>query len=185
VSRSSLPRGPRGPSPSCPLAGPRSSLPHRPSDPTRQPQHPTHSRPLSLWQAGPACQPLPRARDQSIGAIATGRHPPRRLAINMLASKVGALRPCLLALARAIPSPACPSHPVATTVRHHRRRGKLVGARHLSSPLPRPPIKGPPRAPPTPHIGLGFPTPLPRAQSSRVAVPFLCSAKCPLPSLVA
>jgi hypothetical protein len=55
----------------------------------------------------------------------------------MLTSKVGALRPCLLAPARAIPSPACPSHPVATTVRHHRRRGKLTGACHLSS-LPRP-----------------------------------------------
>jgi hypothetical protein len=82
--------------------------------------------------------------------------------------------------------PVCPSHPVATTVRHHHRRGKRRWC--LPPPLPpppRPPIKGPPQAPPTPHTGLGLPTPLPQAQSSRAAAPFLRSSECSCPSLVA
>jgi hypothetical protein len=82
--------------------------------------------------------------------------------------------------------PVCPSHAVATTVRHHRRCGKR--RRCLAPPLPpppRPPIKGSPRAPPTPHTGLGLPTPLPRAQSSLTTAPFLRSGECSRPSLVA
>jgi hypothetical protein len=113
----------------------------RASPPADQPTPPvTHARPRSLATAlslasGPhPSAPVPLACDQAIGAFTADHHPPRRLAINTLASKVGALRPCLLAPARAIPSPVCPSHPVATTVRHHRRRGKLAGARHLSFP---------------------------------------------------
>jgi hypothetical protein len=49
----------------------------------------------------------------------------------------------------------CPSHPIVATVRHHHRRGKLAGARHLSPPSPpRAPIKGPPE-PLFLHTGLG------------------------------
>jgi hypothetical protein len=72
-------------------------------------------------------------------------------------------------------TPACPSRPVAT-MHHHHRRGKLTGARHLSSlPPPRPPIKGPPRAPCSTTRGLSHSTSLPRTQSS------LASSSLPAP----
>jgi hypothetical protein len=142
---------------------------------------------FSLCQPGPACQPLPPRPDHAIGAIAAGHRPPRCLAINTLANKVwrlASLSPCACPepsrhpVSRAIPSPPLCAIIAATT--------SIAGARHLSSlPPPRSPIKGPPRAPPTPHTGLGLPTPLPRSQSSRAAAPFLRSGECSLPSLVA
>jgi hypothetical protein len=88
------------------------------------------------------------------------------------------LAPCAPAqCARAIASPpACPSRPVAILCHHH-RHGELTGARHSSSlPPPRPPIKGPPRAPCSTTLGLNHSASLPRAQSS--------SAPSSLPSLV-
>jgi hypothetical protein len=78
------------------------------------------------------------------------------------------LAPCASAhCARAVPSPpACPSRPVAI-LRHHHRHGELAGARHPSSiPPPRPPIKGPSRAPCSTASGLSHSTSLPWAQSS-------------------
>jgi hypothetical protein len=113
------------------LPPPVSARPHPPAA-----LAPAPSQLPSLWQAGPACQHFPRARDQAIDAIAAGRRALHRFAINTLTSSVWRLAP-----PRTMPElslhPTCPSHPVATTVRHHRRRGKLTGARHLAS-LPRP-----------------------------------------------
>jgi hypothetical protein len=63
--------------------------------------------------------------------------------------------------------PVCPSHPIATTVRHHRRRGKRRWC--LPPPLPPPPwppIKGPPQAPYFTAPGLSHSIFLPRTQSS-------------------
>ena len=70
--------------------------------------------------------------------------------------------------------PVCPSHPVATTVRHHPRRGKLAGARHLSPPFPAPGAnKRTARAPSFSTPASATPFPLPRAQLSqrRLALP--------------
>jgi hypothetical protein len=69
--------------------------------PTRQPLSPSLS--LSLWQAGPACQRLPRARDRASDVIATGHCSPRRLANITLTNSVWRL-----AAAQAIPSPRLP-----------------------------------------------------------------------------
>jgi hypothetical protein len=118
------------------------------------------SQPPSLWQASPACHPLRRARDQAIDVITAGRHALHRFAINTLASSVWHLAP-----PRTVPElslhPACPSHPVTTSVRHHRRRGKIAGARHLSSPSsPRAPIKRAARAPSF-TLASATPSPLP------------------------
>jgi hypothetical protein len=55
-------------------------------------------------------------------------------------------------------TPACPSRPVAI-LRHHHRHGELAGAHRSSSlPPPRPPIKGPPRAPCSTTPGLSHST---------------------------
>jgi hypothetical protein len=77
-----------------------------------------------------------------------------------------------------------PSHPVATTMLHHRHCGKR---RRCSPPLPppRPPIKGTAQAPVffTPASSTSLP--LPRAQSSQHTALFLRSGEPSLPSLVA
>jgi hypothetical protein len=131
--------------PALPLAAQAAHLrshTHAPPSAAASPAPPvSRARPRSLATAlslasGPACQPLPRARDQAIDAITAGRRTLHRFAINTLASSVWRLAP-----PHTVPELslhlACPSHPVVTTVRYHRRRGKLTGARHLA-PLPRP-----------------------------------------------
>jgi hypothetical protein len=99
-------------------------------------------------------------------------------------ARFSALRPHALCPSRPF-TPACPSHPV-TTVCHHHSRGKLVGARHLSSlPPPRPPIKGPPRAPCSTTPGLSHSTSLARTQSSSTPSSLPSPMSSALPSVVA
>jgi hypothetical protein len=50
--------------------------PPRAAQAAHLPRARTPSQPLSLWQAGPACQHLPRAHDQANDAITAGRHRP-------------------------------------------------------------------------------------------------------------
>jgi hypothetical protein len=72
------------------------------------------SRPPSLWQAGPACQPLlPLTRDQAIDAFTAGHRPPRCLAINALTSSVWRLTP-----PRTVPEPSLHSRLPEPSRRH-------------------------------------------------------------------
>jgi hypothetical protein len=153
------------PHPSARAPLPRDRLPHR---------HP-----------GPACQPLlPLARDQATGAFTASHRPPHLLAINVLTSSVGAMRPRSLCPSRPF-TLAYPSHPVAI-LRHHHHHGKLAGAHRSSSlPPPRPPIKGPPRAPCSTTPGLSHSTSLPQAQSSSVPSSLPSPVSSALLSLVA
>jgi hypothetical protein len=155
-----LPRGPSGPSP----ARPRSplSLPARP--------HPSAALPLALSRSISLPDkrvPLVSAFLAPMTGIAT-RSPPataRPVAspLSRSPARFGALR-----LPEPSRRPVYPSHPVATTVRHHPRRGKLVGARHLSPPSsPRAPIKRTARAPPFPTPASATPSSLSRAQLSQ------------------
>jgi hypothetical protein len=136
-------------------AAPPLSLPARP--------HPSAALTLalSLWQASPACQRLPRAHDRDSDTIAVGHCPPRRLAIIALTSSVWRL-----ASARAISSPR-----LSEPSRHHPRRGKLADARHLSPPLapfPAPGVyKRTAQAPSFSTPASTTPSSLPRAQLSQ------------------
>jgi hypothetical protein len=106
LPRARSPLGPRSQSPARPPAPayaraapplPLIGRPHPSVAPTLAPL-----RPPSLWQAGPACQPLlPLARDEAIGAFAAGHRPPHRLSINTLTSSVWRLTP-----PRIVPEPS-------------------------------------------------------------------------------
>jgi hypothetical protein len=135
------------------------------------------SQSLSPWQAGPACQRLPRARDRASDAIAAGRHRPvvSPLLARLPGWRLAPLSPCAN---RAIPSPPCPSRPVVATVRHHTCRGELAGARHLSPPSsPQAPIKGPPELRFSAHQPRPLPPSFPELNRASVAAPFLYSGE--------
>jgi hypothetical protein len=154
--------------PAAHLSCPPSPAPHSPplaDDPT-PPISRARSRSLATalpLASGPrlsATLPSPVIRLSARSPPATTR--PVTSPLSRSPARFGALR-----LPEPSRHPVCSSHPVAPTVRHHRRRGKRRWCSPPPLPTPhRPPIKGPPRAPPTPHTGLGLPTPLPRAQSS-------------------
>jgi hypothetical protein len=117
------------------------------------------SRSLYLWQAGPACQHLPRARDWASDEITVGRHRP---VVSPFTRSPARLAPCISVPLRQSSHPVtpCPSRPVVATVRHHPHRGKLAGAHHLSPPFPpRVLIKGPPELPLSPHQPRPLPLP--------------------------
>jgi hypothetical protein len=128
--RSSPPRGPRGPSP---LARPRSPLRRCQPGPTRQPRSPSlpRNRPLSDKRV-PFLAPVTKLSARSL-PVAT------RAVASPLTCSPARLAPCVAVSllqpepSRHPPARAIPSPPLC----HHRRRGKLAGARHLSS-LPHP-----------------------------------------------
>jgi hypothetical protein len=140
LPRARSPLGPRSQSPARPPAPayaraapplPLIGRPHPSVAPTLAPL-----RPPSLWQAGPACQPLLPSPVTRLSA----RSPPaivRPIASPLTRSlaRFGALRPRALCPSRPF-TPACPSRTVAT-VCHHHRRGKLAGGCPRSS-LPHP-----------------------------------------------
>jgi hypothetical protein len=138
--------------PPLPLIG----RPHPSAAPTLAP-----SRPPSLWQTGPSCQPLlPLVRDQAIGAFAAAHRPPRRLAINALTSSVWRLAP-----PRTVPEPSLHPRLPEPSRCHCVPSSPPWQARRCSPPLlpfpPRPLIKGPPRAPYFTTPGLSRSTSLP------------------------
>jgi hypothetical protein len=139
----SPPSGPRGPFPQ--RDRPRWRRAPSPAASPAPPDSHSHPRSLSLKSG------LVNAFLAPVTGLAT-RSPPataRPVAspLSRSPARFGALR--LPELSR---RPVCSSHPIATTVHHHPRRVKLVGARHLSPPSPpRAPIKGPPKLPPSPH----------------------------------
>jgi hypothetical protein len=127
--------------PARPTSRARPHRAHCQPGPTRQPRSPSLPRDCPLFgRRAPLVSPFPLARDQAIGAFAAGRRPPRRLAINALASSVWRIvspgtvpepsrRNCLLEPSRHHCVPSSPSRQVS-----------LV----LATSPPRPPIKGPP-----------------------------------------
>jgi hypothetical protein len=113
--------GPRGPTP----AAPRSPLIARPR-PSAAPALLPHDRPLSGRRAPPVSS-LSLARDQLSTRSPPATTPPHPLAITRPPAE---LAPC--ACLEPSRHPVCPSHPVATTMHHHRRCGKR---RRCSPPL--------------------------------------------------
>jgi hypothetical protein len=137
-------------------------------------------RPLSDRRVPPVSS-LSLARDRISTRSPSATALPHLLAITRPRAE---LAPC--ACPEPSRHPVCPSHPVATTVHHHHRRGKhLRCSPPFLFPPPRPPIKGTAQAPasftPTSTTSL----PLPRAQSSQRTALFLRSGEQSLPSLVA
>jgi hypothetical protein len=152
------------------------------ASPTHQPRSPSlpRDRPLSGRRA-PLVSPFPLAHDQAIGTFVVGHCPPRRLAINALASSVWRLvsprtvpessrRHCLPEPSRRHCVPSSPprqASPVLATSPH------------------RPPIKGPPRAPYFTAPGLSHSIFLPWTQSSSTSSSLPSPVSSALPSLVA
>jgi hypothetical protein len=90
--------------------------------------HPPPSRSPSLWRVGLACQlSLSLAHDRLSTRSPPATAPPHPLAITRPPAE---LAPC--ACPEPSCHPVCPSHPVATTMHHHLRRGKR---RRCSPPL--------------------------------------------------
>jgi hypothetical protein len=124
------------------------------------------SRSLYLWQAGPASQHLPRARDRASDGDPRRSPQPRRLAIYSLASLVGALR--LYPLAPAEPS----RHPLPelSRRRHCAPPSPSWQARRCSPPLAPFPAPGTykrtTRAPSFSTPASATPSSLPRARLS-------------------
>jgi hypothetical protein len=126
--------GPRGP----PLVPP-APAPHSPPLADDPIPHISRARSRSLATALPlasgprlsATLPSPVIRLSAHSPPATAR--PVASPLSRSPARFGALR-----LPEPSRYPVCPSHPVATTVLHHRRRDK----RHRCSPPPLPPLPG-------------------------------------------
>jgi hypothetical protein len=131
---------------------------------------------------GPRLSALSLARDRLSMRSPPATAPPHPLAI---ARPPAELAPC--ACPEPSRHPVCPSHPVATTMHHHRRHDKHHQCLPpLLSPSPSPVAYK--RDRPSSsflHTSFGHLSSLPRAQSSQRAALFLRSGEPSLPSLVA
>jgi hypothetical protein len=127
------PRGPSGPTPARPRSHPLGRCQPGPTPSVAL----APSQPLSLWQAGPACQHLPRARDRANDAIAAGRHHP---VVSPLTHLLARLAPCVPVPlrqpepSRHPPARAVPSSPLCATIPVVASSPMLATSR----PLPRP-----------------------------------------------
>jgi hypothetical protein len=146
----------------------RAPLPSAAASPT-PPISCTHPRnlSLSLWQAGPACQHLPRARDGDSDAIAAGRHRP---VVSPLTRSPAQLAPCVSVPLRQ------PIHPITPLLEsfsrcHYVPPSPPWQARRYSPPLaPFPALgtyKRTARAPSSSTPASATPSSLPRARLSQ------------------
>jgi hypothetical protein len=146
------------------------SLTDEPSPPVSRPI-PRLARDHPHWQCGPACQPL-----VVFPAVPSSRSPP---AIASVPSPVFSPhrevwhRSVLPPLTSVLAGTAPPWCLIDGAVRHlWAALCKLTGTAKLHrSPFPRAPIKGPPRAPPSPHRPRPFLSSLVRAQSVEKSPP--------------